>query len=113
MIIAPPINGRMEIEESTHLSTATKKNLSDKEPFWKVSPNPFKNEINITLENTPKEAIKLKLFSVDGQLLFSEKEAALNNNILIDNLNIPPGIYFLHLQMDNHLFTKKIVKIID
>ena len=71
-------------------------------------PNPTKNSINFTFEET-YPLISLKLFNVSGQLI--SKSEFLNSSKAEVKLNdVGQGIYFMKVEKDNKVFSLKVVK---
>lgn len=80
-----------------------------------VIPNPFRSEMKVTinLENPVKAS--LRLFDMQGRKI----QQVFINQLLVQNKcdyyltasDLAPGMYFLHLQTENKLLVKKIVKI--
>ena len=79
---------------------------------WKidVTPNPIKDEIFISLNNTFNQNTNITLFDVNGKIVYSY---SLNKNDLNYQLNIPDlanGMYFLLFQNADLRKTIKIIK---
>jgi len=72
-----------------------------------VSPNPFKDQIYITLNEV--EVFNLVLVDILGSEIYSFQ---ISGNEVIDLFEYPCGIYFmLFKDVNNHLlFTKKLIK---
>lgn len=64
-------------------------------------PIPTKNYIYIDTD----EAFKAKLISITGALLLDDF-----NNKVVDMTGYSPGVYFIQIQYQNRLYTKKIIK---
>jgi hypothetical protein len=78
-----------------------------------ISPNPFKDFININFEWNKPEVVLVKIFSVQGKKVFFKKIVANKgrNFLKIDNLsNLPPGNYFLQLVSSSQKIIQKITK---
>lgn len=78
-----------------------------------ISPNPFKNLININFEWNKPEVVLVKIFSVQGKKVFFKKIVANKgkNFLKIDNLsNFPSGNYFLQLVSSSQKIIQKITK---
>jgi hypothetical protein len=78
-----------------------------------ISPNPFKDFININFEWNKPEVVLAKIFSVQGKEVFLKKvPVKLGSNFLkIDNLsNFPSGNYFLQLVSSSQRIIRKITK---
>lgn len=73
-----------------------------------VSPNPFNNEVTIS-EMEGFNLFKCIISNANGKQVFSTNN--LSNGQSIDLSNLPSGIYFLSIIVDNEVrFTKKVVK---
>ena len=70
-----------------------------------IFPNPFTNQFKIQKNNA--NPIDLKIYDLNGKLLFSEK--ILDNNTVQPNLT--KGIYFLEIKSKEKLITEKIVRL--
>lgn len=72
-----------------------------------LHPNPTYGQLSISLEKGTATSVTLR--NSLGQLLLSDKVKA-TNQIAIDLSTYPIGIYFLQLEVDGKLITKKVVK---
>jgi len=75
--------------------------------FVSIYPNPARNILTVQLNELSLDT-KLKIFNLEGQLLYVE-----NSNSSIKTLNISDlssGIYFLKIETKNQSFIKKFVK---
>lgn len=70
----------------------------------KLFPNPTTNSINITVPN-PNEKYEIEIHSPQGQLILKTSTSR-----TIDIEHLPKGIYFLTVNQNNKIVTKKIVK---
>jgi hypothetical protein len=70
-----------------------------------VYPNPFANEINVTLG---EKMDALKVANLLGQNIFTAVQ--LSDNQTINTENWESGVYFITVEKDNKQFTTKIVK---
>ena len=70
-----------------------------------IFPNPFTNQFKIQKNNA--NPIDLKIYDLNGKLLFSEK--ILDNNTVQPNLT--KGIYFLEIKSKEKLITEKIIRL--
>ena len=78
-----------------------------------ISPNPVGENIIMSLESFSKASIKVKLYSISGQLLVEKdfKSTDINNQLIVFNVgNISDGIYILEVEADNKKFKQKITK---
>ncbi len=78
-----------------------------------VSPNPFSNEITVTLTNSYFDSFKLSLFDLNGRLIKSKTSEASNGKLTLFNLNdLDDGLYIVKItnSTSGKSITKKIVK---
>ncbi len=76
-----------------------------------ISPNPAKDLLTLTFQNTRQQDYSLKIFSVEGRMIF-EKKLRLSpgqRNHDIDVSSLMPGFYLLHVASGNQNSTKKII----
>ncbi|MDG2193543.1 MAG: T9SS type A sorting domain-containing protein, partial [Polaribacter sp.] len=79
-----------------------------------VSPNPFKNTINITLPlHFSQDNFNIFIYDLNGRLVFQKKYSCLNGKISITNLNYLKNAFYV-LKLSNiktgASFVKMIVK---
>lgn len=96
------------IDDVTWTCYNTLSNDDFDENLFNVYPNPTKNnEVTIRLNDT-NEINSIQLFSITGQLIKVIKKPSSNNSkVIIDN--IPSGVYFLKVQSDTAVNTKKLI----
>ncbi|MCB0467305.1 MAG: T9SS type A sorting domain-containing protein [Aequorivita sp.] len=76
---------------------------------FSIHPNPAKNELFITAQNTT-ENLKIKIFNIEGKLL-SAQSITLQDQKAIDVSQLLSGIYFLNIEDENGNTTiKKFIK---
>ena len=80
--------------------------LSPKSPI-KIYPNPINNEFQMT--NTSTEAMKLSIFNLNGQLIYTN-ELTGNNSMKINSENWSKGVYLIKIQQGQNQFYQKIIK---
>ncbi len=93
--------------------------INDKEPITRSNslnfyPNPFTEVLTITWNQTESAHTTIEIYNSAGKRIetrvseiFSEGDHQLNWN----TNSIPPGIYFIHLNINYEIITKKIVKL--
>ena len=74
--------------------------------FFKVSPNPTRNDIEINYEGSALSEIKV--YSSNGSLL---NKVEINGTINLKLNTYPPGIYFIQLNCISGSFVRKVIKI--
>lgn len=77
-----------------------------------VFPNPFNELLNIKVDSKMKGLLDLKLYNLQGALIFSNKYDS-NESIIIQTDHIPSGVYFLQLKNSESIQSIKIVKILE
>jgi len=79
-----------------------------------IRPNPFKTELNIELSSHVNEYLGAELYNTIGTLIYSEVYYAksVSSLSLFQNKleNLKNGIYFLKINLDGDLITKKVIK---
>lgn len=82
-----------------------------KELQFKISPNPFKNKVNVQLPDTTGTAY-VKFLDISGRILYSKTENLNGINYFDVKLDpgLTPGIYFLNISNDKFNVTQKLVK---
>jgi hypothetical protein len=76
---------------------------------FSIYPNPAKNEMFITAQNTAGN-LKVKIFNIEGKLL-STQTLEVANKTSIDVSSLTSGIYFLNIEDENgNTTTKKFIK---
>ncbi|MCK4676526.1 MAG: T9SS type A sorting domain-containing protein, partial [Bacteroidales bacterium] len=85
----------------------------DKNEFIKVFPNPAKDIIYIHFSNLNEQKITLEILNLNGQKILQRDQRYIDNDQIIDiNLSSQPeGIYFLKIQLEDRLYTYKLVLI--
>lgn len=68
-------------------------------------PIPFKNELNIQIDNFEKKCI-FKLFDINSKLLF---DSNFINQVKFDTQNLREGIYFYEIIVNNSVFSKGMI----
>lgn len=99
--IGPPCN-----DGTTNVQDHVEKSIS-----LTVFPNPFNELLNIKVDSKMKGPLDLKLYNLQGALIFSNKYDS-NESIIIQTDHIPSGVYFLQLKNSESIQSIKIVKIL-
>lgn len=89
--------------------------ISSSGTVFKVYPNPCNNILNFELEKLKDGTAysTLNIYSIDGKEVLSN-EVKTNDNVYkeqIDISSIPSGIYFIKLNVENKIYTKKLLKL--
>jgi hypothetical protein len=75
-------------------------------------PNPFENNINIEFELTESANTKVSLLNMFGEEITTTEQKLLPEGIhkVLFNGNISSGIYVIRLLVNDHSYTKKVIK---
>lgn len=79
---------------------------------WGVFPNPFNDVLNVRVDDKAQGPLDLKLYSLQGGLVFSERYSGYENITLSTN-HLPSGIYVIQLRTGNSLQSIKMVKMME
>ena len=107
-----PSTKKFSFNKNTLLGTFKEPiDLTENKFNFRVSPNPFKNELSISIIAKEDEVSRIILFSITGQQVY-KKDFNLNkgNNSLTINPEISDGVYLLHYISNNETIIKKIMK---
>ncbi len=78
-----------------------------------ISPNPFRDRTNIEYKIGYDAFVKIAIYSADGRLvstlLGNKQEAGKHGMSLISGENMPAGVYFLRMMIDEKVITKQII----
>jgi hypothetical protein len=80
-----------------------KNDLSD----IRVYPNPTTGQLRIT--NHESRIMNVEVFDLMGRQFVSNLKSQ-TSNLLMDLSNLPTGIYFIRIQTENNVITRKIIK---
>jgi hypothetical protein len=95
-------------------------NLQDLNPtgsVYKIYPNPVKENLNIEVKTTntdhKKQFMYYNIYSMEGKEVLSSKIDTLSNNYkdTIDLSQLEKGIYFIQINLNGVISTKKLIKI--
>lgn len=76
-----------------------------------IYPNPFATVLNIELNAAKKQEVSVQLYSLSGQLVFSQKAfIESGNNVISISPNIAEGVYITEVVVDGKLVRSKVVK---
>lgn len=74
----------------------------------KITPNPANTSIFIKYSGIINFPVNIEFHNITGRLLKTEKVNSLNNNIDISSL--PPGMYFISIEINSELIIGKFIK---
>ncbi len=77
-----------------------------------LSPNPFSNEISITVPIKNREKIEIEIYDSSGKLIFNRSSIISKGEPLFlnDFTQMPNGVYWLRVNTSNGIYTEKLVK---
>ena len=73
-----------------------------------IYPNPTTGIF--TINNEQLTINNLSILDITGKIIYNEQFTMHNEQLTIDISNLPVGVYFIKIQTDNEIITKKIVK---
>ena len=73
---------------------------------FKISPNPTSGNFTLKLEKQDKANITI--YNIAGKIIFNKQYAP--NEVIEINLDAPSSLYFVKVETDKGIFTKKIIK---
>jgi 1,4-alpha-glucan branching enzyme len=85
-------------------------NLEVDHNLFKLQPTLVKNTTMLQLNNNSGEAINVRIFNPQGQLLYTARFAALTQTIELPTANYVSGMYLVHVQVGNTIGTQKFIK---
>ena len=90
--------------------TVATENVSNTLSF-EVTPNPFVNDITLTMNKVVKSPINVEIMGVNGKVIVNRMYSNLNSNLIkIDGSGLSSGIYYCRVISNGKAYTKKIVK---
>ncbi len=86
--------------------------INDGKTLVKVFPNPTSDAVFVHIQSPTAATTVIKLYGVNGQLIktISTNLSVGENPIPIDLQNMPTGLYFMFLEVNNQPFSMKISK---
>jgi PKD repeat protein len=77
----------------------------------KIYPNPTNDILNIELNLDKKSKVQFQIFDAVGKLVLTTSNQSFNTqSTTLDLSNLPLGIYFLQVRIDENVVTKKVVR---
>jgi hypothetical protein len=86
--------------------------LSNKGLDFQLGPNPFTNQLNLTITGDTKLPLTASIVDVNGRLISQTQlvKTTLQFKKNIDLSSIASGVYILRVTGENVLFTQKLIK---
>ncbi len=81
------------------------------EKVYHIYPNPATNEVNIYIQNAYMKEVYIELINLYGQLINKDHYTSEQNELFVqfDVSNLPAGIYFVRINIDNNITVEKII----
>ena len=77
----------------------------------KIFPNPTPDNLNLVLQENPKEELQLEIYSISGQLVLEKQLPAFEKEHRINIQDLPSGVYSVKLMSDSQVvYSGKIIK---
>lgn len=89
---------------------AGKKSVTIESTSTLFAPNPFDSFITFTFSKTISSPITILIYDISGKIIYNTRKIASQNQLIIDNLNFPSGVYLVRLTALDYNFTAKIIK---
>ena len=103
------VNWDMYYLDDLNLSSTTSlvRDINDSE-LINVYPQPAIDDLNINIKLSNNDVSRIDLYDTKGKVLLTNVVNQNSNNINLDVSELNPGIYFLKVQSENNLYTKKV-----
>lgn len=100
------------LARTDEFAAASTDEIMENEFMLEVWPNPTSDKISMNILSRGSEALELKLTDLSGRIIYQERIAAAEANIIRDLSldSYSKGVYFLSLQSNGHTEMQKIVK---
>lgn len=78
-----------------------------------IWPNPFENSIHIAMGQETKAETTISLFDINGQQLHASiiPSGATGESHILNTADLPSGIYIVHINDGQHLWSKRLVRL--
>ncbi len=77
----------------------------------KIYPNPTSDNINLRMDENPRDDLQLEIYNISGQLVMQQQLAAFEQEHRVNIQNLQSGIYLVKLKSGNEEFySGKVVK---
>ncbi|MCF8359999.1 MAG: T9SS type A sorting domain-containing protein [Prolixibacteraceae bacterium] len=86
--------------------------MNQKQGELVVFPNPVDNKLNVRFNSLIKEPCELKIITIDGRKIFTEKFSLSEGKKKhqLDVSHLKKGLYFCHIKNNNFSTTKQFIK---
>lgn len=108
LVVAPNINMRHQVVEDVNLSTSLQE-VAPNDQVVTVSPNPFTKQTTIKLSKALDQSTLLRVLNSQGQQVFTQTIPATTEEMLLQDLNLAPGVYTFQLMNQKSWISKKVI----
>jgi len=96
--------------KSATITTSSENVETSNETLLKIYPNPFNNEINISIDGSDNyEKAFVQIHDISGRLMYSG-EYGNQRKITINHLQLNPGTYFIKVQTGDFVKIQQLIK---
>jgi hypothetical protein len=74
-----------------------------------IYPNPTNGEVNVTFQSNNQIIGDINLLNIQGQLISKILHVKKQEDVSFSMAQYPPGIYFVQIQLENGVITKKLI----
>jgi hypothetical protein len=98
--------------KSEYSKTVSIVNVEQKTGLGASLPNPFNNELNVTINSVGTSNATVTVMDMIGKVhrTSNEQLVAGSNRIAIETTDMPDGIYFVQVSVNGETFTQKVIK---
>ncbi len=100
---------QIDFDGNTALSNIVTINIEDENILLEVYPNPSNGAITIHINNPNKQKGNLRIIDNLGKVIFKDKISDYDSNIEKKSYIQHNGIYYITIQIGNHITNKKII----
>ena len=93
-----------------HIKAALDKYGLEQTPVMDAVPNPFNESLKIVLQNPNEVLIRIQIFNITGSLQKDTAFDQLVNPLEINVEDLKPGVYVLHAETPNRVYSARIMK---
>lgn len=80
-------------------------------PVIQVSPNPFSQNINVSVTASDTETVNIELLNANGQILRRQTYVGNQDKFPFQTQEVPLGCYFLRIQAGDRVYLHRVVKV--
>ncbi len=104
---------RIDIGACEYFVVGINNNTNPAKIALSAQPNPFRNSTQIVFELTEAANVKIEIYNAIGSKIATLEDGFLlqgKHQTILNNHNLPEGVYFCRLQIENKIQTLKIIK---